>query len=730
MGHTPTTSRLFLSAVTAALLSAGLVACSSGSPQESAPPEQTLENTVAPDGFDYATTRELNLTVTSRDAAGQPVANSLVEVFHSYDLSAAEPVEGEKVLTAVTDANGAFAGAFVVPTHAQSLRVTLAVVGMPGELELPLAAGQTSVSASFEPTGRESEASSVIETAANSKQADGYLTLGGWSKNLGLPDYLTNGNSNNSADISARLKKLVKNSFPEGKSVSEHHPEFLQDNVQSDLVFTDSAEVFVTFVHEEAGFKNTLGYYVYDPANPPKSKDDIENYTLIFPNASFAYKGGNLLAGDRVQLKYSVGTKNESTTFPAGSAVGWFIMSDGWSGNKNGKLTLPKKPSGEQLLFVSGSELNNDAKAHMILLFDEQEDVFIMGIEDKDRAATEPKDKSDHDFNDGIFRIEVSPTTALDLDDVPDADDGKDTDGDGVNDSADDYPNDPERAFDSYYPSESGYSTLAFEDRWPLEGDYDFNDMVVGYRFNQVLNAKNQVKDIKGEFVFPAAGAAYANAFAYELPVSPKAVESVKGTHLANEDGAYNYLQFNANGTEANQEKAVVFVTDDLSALLGGNVYIVNTEKGGKTAAQAEVKVDVTFVEPQAAGLFAAPYNPFIVTNLNGLAIETASLRADGARGVEVHLPNYAPTSLADMSYFGEKDDGSEPDKGNWYTTRNNGLPWALHVPGEFDHLFEREVVSDGYLHFIDWVASGGADYADWYLDKPGYRNSDVFYRP
>lgn len=730
MGHTPTTSRFMLSAVTLALLIAGLVACN---PQkQAAPPEQTLENTVAPDGFDYATTRELALRLSSRDANGKPVANSLVEVFHSYDLNAAEPVEGQKVLTALTDAEGVFEGKVIVPAYVDSLRVTLAVVGMPSELELPLAAGQKAASINFGPAQRD-PLEVAITTAANSQQADGYMTLGAWYNDSGLPKYLTNSYEQPSL-VSERLLKLIKTSFPAGRSVTEHHPDFLTDNVQSDLVFTDSADVFVTFVHENTGLQNTFGYYVYDPKTPPESKDDIESYTLIFPNASYVSSesallktSGNLLAGDRVQLKYAVGTPAESSKFPAGSAIGWFVMADGWSGNQNGKLTL-NTATNEPNLFVSNAALNSDAKAHMILLFDEQEDVFIMGTEDVARGAG-----TDEDFNDGIFRVEVSPSSALDLANVAVADDGeiKDKDGDGVEDKDDDYPEDPERAFDSFYPSADGFSTLAFEDRWPVEGDYDFNDMVLGYRFNQVLNAKNQIKDIKGEFVFRAAGAAYANAFAYELPVSPNVVESVEGTHLTDPDGAYNYLTFNSNGTEAGQNKAVIFVTDDLSALLGGDVYIVNTVKGGKKVKQAKVKVNVTFAEPQDQSLFAVPYNPFIVTNLNGLAL--ASLRPDGVRGIEVHLPNHAPTNLADMSYFGTADDQSKPDKGNeaqWYVTRNNKYPWALHIPGQFDYLYERAVISDGYTHFLQWVNTGGNQYPDWYMDKPGYRNSDYFYQP
>ncbi len=74
-----------------------------------------------------------------------------------------------------------------------------------------------------------------------------------------------------------------------------------------------------------------------------------------------------------------------------------------------------------------------------------------------------------------------------------------DVDGDGIPDDQDDYPNDPLRAFDNYFPA-AGFGSLAFEDLWPGKGDYDFNDVVVDYRFQTVTNALNQVVEIFGTF--------------------------------------------------------------------------------------------------------------------------------------------------------------------------------------------------------------------------------------
>lgn len=60
-----------------------------------------------------------------------------------------------------------------------------------------------------------------------------------------------------------------------------------------------------------------------------------------------------------------------------------------------------------------------------------------------------------------------------------------------------------------------------------------------------------------------------------------------------------------------------------------------------------------------------ANFNPFIIVNKD--------------RAVEVHLPNYPPTDLADQSKFGMWDDDSDAGAGKYYLTANNlplGYPY------------------------------------------------------
>ena len=100
-----------------------------------------------------------------------------------------------------------------------------------------------------------------------------------------------------------------------------------------------------------------------------------------------------------------------------------------------------------------------------------------------------------------------------------------DSDGDGVPDNEDDYPNDPDRASNNFYPG-VGFGSLAFEDNWPFKADYDMNDMVIDYRYNQVTNSDNEVVEIKAKIVLRAMGASFHNGFGIELPVASSQVAS------------------------------------------------------------------------------------------------------------------------------------------------------------------------------------------------------------
>lgn len=287
-----------------------------------------------------------------------------------------------------------------------------------------------------------------------------------------------------------------------------------------------------------------------------------------------------------------------------------------------------------------------------------------------------------------------------------------DSDGDGVDDELDEYPNDSERAFNVYYPNIEDFGTLAFEDLWPGKGDYDFNDLVIDYQFKQVLNGDNELVEIYMDYVVRAIGASLENGFGIEFPgTSPADIASISGTNLTE-----SYISLNSNGTEQNQENAVVILFDNAFSMIdtpsGG--FGVNTSPEAEYVEPVMRQLQVLFANPapiQEVGF--APFNPFLIV--------------DKTRGREVHLAGNLPTSLHDPAYFGEWFDDTNPAIGKYYQSESN-LPWGIDLPTTFQYPIEKVLVTEAYLKFADWAESGGTLFPDWYKDENGYQNPSLIY--
>lgn len=332
----------------------------------------------------------------------------------------------------------------------------------------------------------------------------------------------------------------------------------------------------------------------------------------------------------------------------------------------------------------------------MVQLQDPTSQTLILGFEDLDRPS------GDNDFNDAIFYATVSPFSAINrINVVPAKNVVVDTDGDGVPDQDDAAPNDPTYAYVQFVPSATTFGSIAYEDSYPTQGDYDMNDMVIDYQYEIRTNGSNKVTSLRPKFVLRAMGASLKNGFGFELPVSFDKISSVTGSVLKD-----NLVKLNSNGTEARQTNTVIMAFDNgFNLMQAPNGGFVNTEKDKPTVKPDTIKMVINFGTPIAvADLGTAPYNPFIFTNNN--------------RGSEVHLAGYKPTNLANLSLFGKGDDDS--GSGKYYQTKNN-LPWAILLPTSFAYPVEKEPINKAYYNFNQWAESKGASFPDWY--KPVQNN-------
>lgn len=685
---------------------AGLVACKKNSSNSDT---STVDNTgskIAPDGFTFNTAKNITLTLTLKAANGDPLSGVVVSVYNPSNTSA-----DASIFKGVSNSNGILSAQISVPASLTQIVIDPSYLGLlhnakaniNGNAVTATIGGATGYSGDIVPetitvaSGSSSDVS-LLSTGTSITFAypspytstdDAVLNTTQSPLSYGVPKYL----ETTSDVISASLLKYVNASLPESKPVPSTHPDYLSSTVVSTLNVVAKSDVWITFVAEGAGNLNSLAFYTYTTGNPPATEADIKNATLVFPNASGLGSGGGLVSGNKVKIG----------TFNAGTSIGFILLGGAWTG---------KAVNVNATKFYSDSKLNPETdatlKKHTVVLYDDVHQLTLIGFEDLNRQSS----NCDNDFNDLVFYATSNPVTGISTSGVAVVDKATDTDGDGVIDALDAFPNDPTKAYISYFPSQTGYATLAFEDNWPLKGDYDMNDLVVKYRYTFVTNAQNQVVTIQGDYNVAAAGASYKNGFGIQLPIAASAVKSVTGQQFLD-----NYITLASNGVEAGQSKAVIIPFDNSNKLINnpGNSYFVNTLNTLDKVQGSTASVLITLTTPIAqTSLTTSSFNPFLISNER--------------RGYEIHLPGFAPTDKADTKLFATADDASVPASGKYYISKDN-WPWAMSFNDSFVYPLETVKITDAYPHFTDWASSAGSSFTDWYSNtNAGYRVTSNLY--
>jgi hypothetical protein len=198
------------------------------------------------------------------------------------------------------------------------------------------------------------------------------------------------------------LMANISEMFPERLDVRVVHTDLFSDTAHLSIHVTEETPVYVSFIDEGAGWRNTFGYYTYPADNPPQSIEDLE-MRIVFPNVSKAGEGGGLDFGDRVQLGEG--------SFPAGTVIGFYIVAQGW---KNG-LTVDGVYT-----HYTDKVLNIDQAQQSTLFVSSDCDDIVLTFEDIKTGSS----SCDHDFNDIILTIKDSrdmgmPNTKLDVSGLP-----------------------------------------------------------------------------------------------------------------------------------------------------------------------------------------------------------------------------------------------------------------------------------------------------------------------
>ena len=586
----------------------------------------------------------------------------------------------------------------------------------------------------------------------------------------GVGDYTTNLASLPIPDLPSTLLSKVAVMLPEGLNIAGNTRVKLSSDDQTNLVLKagNETDVYVSFLAEGAGYRNSVGYFTYDPevfaANAEKVKNGtmtreqllatITTEKIFFPNTTQdgtnpPFKVATAKAASTV--KFHVSAPQDKSI-----GVGFFVVADGWAGSRDLRLaggvnsntssqTTPGVDDNNYFnnngrkIFYSLKALNPEVdddrnlNQHTILLNESEvlgRDLkttyqrLILGFEDMLRTL------GDNDFNDVLLAVHVTPsgpvniTNLTSITSIPGT---GDRDQDGVNDLNDAYPDDPTAASYLDYPSSNGWGTLAYEDLWPTKGDYDLNDLVVRYHMRQVKHAQGKTSRVEMNFRLDASGAGSSNGFALALPgIAPGEVyvdpantktDDLK-TYLAQIDATGKVLKKVAVTPLAADTKQAVFEVfknayDYLKPQSGGNCNkggFANTSAGCPigdfTEFKLVVKMNTTNNVPSYKNSFPGmPFDPFLFKS--------------STPGIEVHLPGKKPSARADTSKFKTGADASKDwnsATGTYTYMTANGLPWALNIPALWDYPAELVRVDAAYDNFVNWAKSGGTAYKDWYV--------------
>ncbi len=403
-------------------------------------------------------------------------------------------------------------------------------------------------------------------------------------------------------------------------------------------------------------------------------------------------------------------------------AIGFYLNANGWIHNRG------QGTNGQRFYSLDALNPENDKSdaKHMLLIANDVIDTATntrrlwLAAEDIRFDTGE----SDRDYNDLVIQLDIFPADALvNANLIPDINEEDNTIADADNDGvlvADDIDdNDPERAFVRYYPAEKGWATLLAEDNWPVLGDFDMNDMVVRYKVKEVFNGKKEVKDISIKYILEARGAAFHNGFAVSFGDSAFA------------DNVESALLNKATVSPiADPSKLAYQIFDDAwtYAKRGeeAGCWTFNTVSECDNRDASEFSFELTFANPVAlSDIGQPPYNPFLTAHKTAPGTagytrfdsdNTALYTENGAvKDFEIHMPNHQPTHGQDVSMFGTGDDASN-GVDRFYVSKNN-LPWVLNVPYQIYYPEEYVDIGMAYPEFSQWVASGGSQYRDWYLE-------------
>ena len=500
--------------------------------------------------------------------------------------------------------------------------------------------------------------------------------LGTWNSASGRPDYLLDKTNADSKLIISdtemeNLYSIVGSAFTSGSAMNK------ECCSSPDLLLEKDSEVTFTVLGSSTCWNSSLGYYYYTDDKKPTTPMDM-NIIMVFPNTQDGnwaratekkadYNGNiGVNRGDVVQLMYypkiaTNDTTGATKTFPKGTRIGFILKTQGWGAQGNdysikysGNNYYNKKyntwcATTDGLSYSSDTgkipNPNGESRgAKFSYKTSNGEKYTIVSFEDA---------LDDQDFDDLIFALKPVNVFA----DLPEVENKK----------------------------SSTMGVYAFEDLWPMKGDYDLNDAVV--------NAKHEKEfDTSGKIIKET----------FYLTTYQNFVELTSGLGLKLNTQVNPTIATKKIPNGSTEAEAAAFTKE-------GNVYYLTDNIKGE--------IGTTYI-------LELSYSSALESSDKKASIKPFIYRSEGAQNWEVHIPMEAPTAKMNTSYFGQNDDCSDPSKGLYFVRQGN-YPFAFYLNGANIDVFKETIlkreneskpIDELFPRFLEWSTSGGTTNQDWYI--------------
>lgn len=259
-----------------------------------------------------------------------------------------------------------------------------------------------------------------------------------------------------------------------------------------------------------------------------------------------------------------------------------------------------------------------------------------------------------------------------------------------------------------YMPArKNGWGTLLFEDLWPAYGDYDFNDMVVNYKVQLYMNNKNKVDAMLIGVRVKAVG----GSLPYDLYLS---LQGVRGGEIDqiepyHSENAHKDAALVALNSANNVKNAAVLKFENIRPNANkpaGAIYL-NTEEGYEMADDDLVYVSYLVSFRNSIAYTALSFDTF--------DFYLGRTRESDGRRMEIHMGGFKPSIDALSDYNAIQQGNSNIDNAARPYYSNDNLVWAINIPSDIRHGYERVDFMQAYPQFKDWAQSGGTQAHDWY---------------